>query len=494
MCLAGVFGGEDSGVTESTTDIFLESAYFNPVSIRKSSKRHTLKTDASFRYERGADPLVVEYAAKRAALLIQELAGGQIVGKMQEVYPEKIEKKVVELDYNRIENFVGKKIGKDVIENILESLAYEFVEKTENGAKVAVPSYMIDVYRECDIVEEILRIYGYNNIELPQAMKMSVNAPQKPEQEQVRKTIADFLAANGFVETMNNSLTKSEYYSKLKTFPEEKCVRIMNPLSSDLNVMRQTLILNGLEVIAYNINRQINNIKTFEYGSVYSFNPEMDGKTLDSYEEHTCYAMFMSGQPEKSWRVDPGKGNYFQLKGYLELLLKRFGCDIYSLETDAAPADLFSEGLTYMLPGSRQPLAVMGTISPARLKQFGIKQPVFAAEINWPAFFTLIKRNKIKYTELPKFPEVRRDLALLLDESVNYADLRKSALRVGKKLLKQVGLFDVYRGDKIAEGKKQYAMSFVLQDLEKTLTDNDVERVMSKLLSTFQNEFGATLR
>ena len=494
MCLAGVFGGEESGVTETTTDIFLESAYFNPVSIRKSSKRHGLKTDASFRYERGADPLVVEYAAKRAALLIQELAGGKIEGRMQQFYPEVIEKKQVELDYNRIENFVGKKIGHDVIESILESLAYEFVEKTENGAKVAVPSYMIDVYRECDIVEEILRIYGYNNIELPQAMKMSVNAPQKPEQEQVRKTIADFLAANGFVETMNNSLTKSDYYAKLKTFPEEKCVRIMNPLSSDLNVMRQTLILNGLEVIAYNINRQITNIKTFEYGSVYSFNPEMDGKTLESYEEHTCYALFMSGQPDKSWRVDPGKGNYFQLKGYLELLLKRFGCDIYSLQTEAAPADLFSEGLAYCLPGSNQQLAVMGTIAPARLKQFGIKQPVFAAEINWPAFFTLIKRNKIKYSELPKFPEVRRDLALLLDESVSYADLRKSALRVGKKLLKNVGLFDVYRGDKIAEGKKQYALSFVLQDLEKTLTDNDVEKVMSKLLATFQNEFGATLR
>ncbi len=494
MCLAGVFGGEESGVTESTTDVFLESAYFNPVSIRKSSKRHGLKTDASFRYERGADPQIVDYAARRAALLIQELAGGEIVGKVQEFYPEKIEKKLVDLDYDRIEAFIGKKIGHDVIESLLEALAYEFVEKHEGGAKVAVPSYMVDVYRECDIVEEILRVYGYNNIELPQAMRMSVNAPQKPEAEQVRKSIADFLAANGFVETMNNSLTKSEYYSKLKTFPEEKCVRIMNPLSSDLNVMRQTLLLNGLEVIAYNINRQATNIKTFEYGSVYSFNPEMDGKTLESYEEHTCYALFMSGQPDKSWRVDPGKGNYFQLKGYLELLLKRFGCDMYSLETEAAPADLFSEGLSYILPGTRQPLAVMGTVSPARLKQFGIKQPVFAAEISWPALFALIKRNKIKYKELPKFPEVRRDLALLLDESVSYADLRKSAFRVGKKLLKQVGLFDVYRGDKIAEGKKQYALSFVLQDLDKTLTDNDVERIMSKLLATFQNEFGATLR
>ncbi|MBQ6689668.1 MAG: phenylalanine--tRNA ligase subunit beta [Bacteroidales bacterium] len=494
MCLAGVFGGEESGVTENTTDVFLESAYFNPVSIRKSSKRHGLKTDASFRYERGADPLMVEYAAKRAALLIMELAGGKIQGRMQEFYPEKIERKVVELDYDRIETFVGKKLGHDVIEGILEGLAYEFLEKSDGGAKVAVPSYMVDVYRECDVVEEILRIYGYNNVELPQAMRMSVNAPQKPEPEQVRKSIADFLAANGFVETMNNSLTRSEYYSKLKTFPEDRCVRIMNPLSSDLNVMRQTLILNGLEVIAYNINRQITNIKTFEYGSVYSLDPQKDGQTLDSYEEHTCYAMFMSGQPDKSWRTDPGKGSYFQLKGYLELLLKRFGCDIYSLETEAAPADIFSEGLAYNLPGSHQPLAVMGTISPARLKQFGIRQPVFAAEISWPALFELVKRNKIRYKELPKFPEVRRDLALLLDESVSYADLRRSALRVGKKLLKQVGLFDVYRGDKIAEGKKQYAMSFVLQDLDKTLTDNDVERVMSKLLSTFQNEFGASLR
>ena len=494
MCLAGVFGGEESGVTESTTDVFLESAYFNPVSIRKSSKRHGLKTDASFRYERGADPLIVDYAARRAALLIKEIAGGTVVGKVQEFCPEKMEKKIVELDYNRMEAFIGKKIGHDVIESLLENLAYEFVEKHEGGATVAVPSYMVDVYRECDVVEEVLRIYGYNNIELPQAMRMSVNAPQKPEPEQVRKTIADFLAANGFVETMNNSLTKSDYYSKLRTFPEERCVRIMNPLSSDLNVMRQTLLLNGLEVIAYNINRQVTNIKTFEYGSVYSFNPEMDGKTLDSYEEHTCYALFMSGQPDKAWRTDAGKGSYFQLKGYLELLLKRFGCDIYSLETDAAPADLFSEGLSYSLPGSHQPLAVMGTIAPARLKQFGIRQPVFAAEINWPSLFALIKRNKIKYKELPKFPEVRRDLALLLDESVSYADLRKSAFRVGKKLLKQVGLFDVYRGDKIAEGKKQYALSFVLQDLEKTLTDNDVERVMSKLLATFQNEFGAVLR
>ena len=494
MCLAGVFGGEDSGVTDSTTDIFLESAYFNPVSIRKTSKRHGLKTDASFRYERGADPLIVNYASHRAALLIQEIAGGTIVGKVQEFYPEKIERKVVDLDYSRIENFIGKKIGKEAIENILEALAYDFIEKTDAGAKVAVPSYMIDVYRECDVVEEILRIYGYNNIELPSAMRMSVNAPVKPEPERVRKTISDFLAANGFVETMNNSLTKGEYYSKLRTFPQEKCVRILNPLSSDLNVMRQTLLLGGLEVIAYNINRQVTNIRTFEYGSVYSFRPESDGKTLESYEEHTNFALFISGQSDKSWRLEAGKGNYFQLKGYLELLLKRFRADLYSMQTAPAPADLFSEGLSYILPGSGKQLAVMGTIAPARLKQFGIRQPVFAAEISWPVLFELIKRDKIKYSELPKFPEVRRDLALLLDEEVTYADLRAAAFRAGKKLLKQVSLFDVYRGDKIGHGKKQYAMSFVLQDLEKTLTDGDVDRMMSKFLNVFQKEFGAVLR
>ena len=494
MCLAGVFGGEDSGVTDSTTDIFLESAYFNPVSIRKTSKRHGLKTDASFRYERGADPLIVNYASHRAALLIQEIAGGTIVGKVQEFYPEKIERKVVDLDYSRIENFIGKKIGKEAIENILEALAYDFIEKTDAGAKVAVPSYMIDVYRECDVVEEILRIYGYNNIELPSAIRMSVNAPVKPEPERVRKTISDFLAANGFVETMNNSLTKGEYYSKLRTFPQEKCVRILNPLSSDLNVMRQTLLLGGLEVIAYNINRQVTNIRTFEYGSVYSFRPESDGKTLESYEEHTNFALFISGQSDKSWRLEAGKGNYFQLKGYLELLLKRFGADLYSMQTAPAPADLFSEGLSYILPGSGKQLAVMGTIAPARLKQFGIRQPVFAAEISWPVLFELIKRDKIKYSELPKFPEVRRDLALLLDEEVTYADLRAAAFRAGKKLLKQVSLFDVYRGDKIGHGKKQYAMSFVLQDLEKTLTDGDVDRMMSKFLNVFQKEFGAVLR
>jgi phenylalanyl-tRNA synthetase beta chain len=345
MCIAGVFGGIDSGVTSSTTNVFIESAYFDPGSVRKTSKRHSLQTDASFRFERGCDPQINEYACKRAALLIREVAGGEIVGKMEEFYPEKIAKAVIDLDYDRIEAFIGKKIGHDTIEKILTGLAYEFLEKRPGGAKVAAPSYMIDVTRECDVVEEILRIYGYNNIDLPQHMKMSVNATPSPEPEAIRNGISNFLAANGFVETMNNSLTKSAYYKGLVSFPEEKCAAIVNPLSSDLNVMRQTLLFNGLEVISYNINRQISSMKLFEYGSVYSRDPQGDGKTLASYEEHPAYALFITGPSAKSWNRPGGKSSYFDLKGYVDLLLRRFGADIYQMEATPAPADIFSEGV-----------------------------------------------------------------------------------------------------------------------------------------------------
>ena len=494
MCIAGVFGGIDSGVTESTTSVFIESAYFDPGSIRKTSKRHGLQTDASFRFERGCDPWINEYACKRAALLIQELAGGEIVGGMREFYPVKIEKKVIDLDYDRIEAFIGKKIGYETIETILASLAYEFVEKRQGGAKVAAPSYMIDVTRECDVVEEILRIYGYNNIDLPRHMKMSVNATPSPEPEAIRNGISNFLAANGFVETMNNSLTKGAYYKGLATYPEERCATIVNPLSTDLNVMRQTLLFNGLEVIAYNANRQISSMRTFEYGSVYSRDPQGDGKTLSSYEEHQAFAMFITGTPEKTWNHQPGKSSFFELKGYLDLLLRRFGADLYQMETAPAPSDIFSEGVAYSLPGQHIPLAVVGTILPALARKFDVKQPVFAAEINWNTLFMLVKRDKVAFKELPRFPEVRRDLALLLDENVSYSDLYRSSFKAARKLLKQVTLFDVYRGDKIPAGKKQYALGFVLQDQEKTLTDSDVERIMDKLLSTFVNEYGAALR
>ena len=494
MCIAGVFGGIASGVRESTVNVFLESAYFDPGSIRKTSKSHGLQTDASFRYERGADPGIIPLAARRAALLIQELAGGHITGKVQVNYPQPIEKKVIDLDYDRIENFIGKKIGHDVIENILTWLSYDFIEKRQGGAKVAAPSYMIDVYRECDVVEEILRIYSYNNIELPHHMKMSVGTTPVPDPETVRNYISNFLAANGFNETMNNSLTKSAYYAGLETFPEERCVRIVNPLSADLNVLRQTLILNGLEVVAYNVNRQIGTLKTFEYGSVYQRLPETDGKTLASYEEHQCFTLLMSGSPARSWREGARKGSFYELKGYLELLLKRYAVDIFTLETKPAPSDIFAEGISYSLPGTHEPLAVIGTVSPALARKFDVRQPVFAAEICWQTLLKLVSRVKVKFQEMPKFPEVKRDLAVLIDENVAYADLCRAAQKSVKKILKQVSLFDVYRGDKIPEGKKQYAINFVLQDPEKTLTDQEVEKAMSRLLATFQNQFGAVLR
>ncbi|MBE6223151.1 MAG: phenylalanine--tRNA ligase subunit beta [Bacteroidales bacterium] len=495
MCIAGVFGGEDSGVTESTVDVFIEGAYFDPVSIRKTAKSQQLSTDASFRFERGADPEAAMYAAKRAALLILEVAGGKVVGKVREIYPQPIGRAQIELDYARIEHFIGKEIGWKTIEKILLGLNYQFVKEWDGGALVAAPTYMVDVTRECDVVEEILRIYGYNNIELPGNLRMSVNPSQQPDPEATRNNISNWLAANGFVETMNNSLTKEDYYTKLETFPAEKCVHIVNPLSSDLNVMRQTLLLNGLEVVAYNLNRQAVSLKFFEYGSVYQRLPQMDGTTLAGYEEHRCFSLFISGTPDKAWRNPAQKSNFFLLKGYVEALMARYRIDVNSLATGAAPADLFSEGITYCLPGKEPKLlATLGTLNPVVCKRFGIKQPVFAAEINWEVLFTLIKRDKFSFKELPRFPEVRRDLALLLNEGVAYADVRQCALRAGKKLIKSVSLFDVYRGEKIPEGKKQYALNFVLQDPERTLTDTEVESTMNRVLTALQTELGATLR
>lgn len=495
MCIAGVFGGETSGVSDATTSVFIEGAYFDPVSIRRTAKSQQLSTDASFRFERGADPEAAEYGALRAALLIQELAGGHVVGKKVEVYPSPIPRAKIDLDYSRMENFIGKKIGHDTIEKILTALNYNFLEKRADGALVEAPSYMIDVTRECDVVEEVLRIYGYNNIELPQSLRMSVQPSASPEPEAIRNAISNWLAANGFVETMNNSLTKEDYYTKLETFPAERCVHIVNPLSQDLNVMRQTLILSGLEVVAYNINRQIQSLKFFEYGSVYQRLPEKDGTVLEGYEEHRCFALFLTGTPDKAWRTPVQKSSFFTLKGYVEALFARYRVDASTMIMGAAPADIYSEGITYSIPGREpQQLAVLGTINPVLARRFGIKQPVFAAEINWEVLFTLVKRDKFSFKELPKFPEVRRDLALLLDESVAYADVRSAALKAGKKLIKSVSLFDVYRGEKIPAGKKQYALSFVLQDLEHTLTDNEVENAMQRVLSALQAQFGAALR
>ena len=498
MTLAGIFGGAESGITSSTKRVFLESAYFNPVSIRKSSKRHQIKTDASFRYERGADPEMVPYALKRAAILFQELAGATVVGEIADLYPEKIERAVVEIIFDRVEGLIGKKIGRESILNILAFLEYDVVKSDETGATISVPCYRVDVTRECDIVEDVLRIYGYNNVEIPERMVASITPGRKPDPENVKEGLSAFLSANGFHEIMNNSLTKGEYYSKLKTFPQENLVHILNPLSTDLNVMRQTLILNGLEVISYNINRQMPDLKIFEVGNVYSLQPSGEGdgensSNLKSYKESAKISIFVSGPGTQSWRAGANQASYFLLKGYLELMLKRYGVEPADLEFSIAPADIFSEGLVYKTQSGKE-IAVMGSVSQSLLKRFGIKQQVFAAEISWDVLFQLVKKQKVLFKEMPKFPEVRRDLALLLDESVNFSDLRKSAFKAERKILKSVTLFDVYRGEKIPEGKKQYAISFVLQDAEKTLTDKYVEETMSKLLKSFESNFGAQLR
>ena len=498
MTLAGIFGGAESGITSSTKRVFLESAYFNPVSIRKSSKRHQIKTDASFRYERGADPEMVPYAIKRAAILFQELAGAKVAGDIIDIYPEKIDRAVVEIDFERVERLIGKRIGRESILNILEYLEYDILKSDNTGASLSVPCYRVDVTRECDIVEDVLRIYGYNNVEIPERMVSSITPGRKPDPENVKEGLSAFLAANGFHEIMNNSLTKGEYYSKLKSFPEENLVKILNPLSSDLNAMRQTLLLSGLEVVSYNINRQSSNLKLFEIGNVYSYSPADDGDlspalNLKSYKEGTKISLIVTGPGVQSWRTSAISASYFTLKGQLELLLRRYGIEPADLEYSSAPSDIFSEGLVYKTQSGKE-IGMMGTISQTLLKRFGIKQQVFAAEISWDILFQLIKKQKVLFKEMPKFPEVKRDLALLLDEGVSFTEIRKSAFKAERKILKSVTLFDVYRGDKIPEGKKQYAISFVLQDSEKTLTDKYVEETMTKLLKNFETNFGAQLR
>ncbi|MBP9979192.1 MAG: phenylalanine--tRNA ligase subunit beta [Bacteroidales bacterium] len=498
MTLAGIFGGAESGITSSTKRVFLESAYFNPVSIRKSSKRHQIKTDASFRYERGADPEMVPYAIKRAAILFQELAGATVAGDIIDIYPEKIDRAVVEIDFERVERLIGKRIGRESILNILEYLEYDILKSDNTGASLSVPCYRVDVTRECDIVEDVLRIYGYNNVEIPERMVASITPGRKPDPESVKEGLSAFLAANGFHEIMNNSLTKGEYYSKLKSFPEENLVKILNPLSSDLNAMRQTLLLSGLEVVSYNINRQSSDLKLFEIGNVYSYSPADDGDlspalNLKSYKEGTKISLIVTGPGVQSWRTSAIPASYFTLKGQLELLLRRYGIEPADLEYSSAPSDIFSEGLVYKTQSGKE-IGMMGTISQTLLKRFGIKQQVFAAEISWDILFQLIKKQKVLFKEMPKFPEVKRDFALLLDEGVSFTEIRKSAFKAERKILKSVTLFDVYRGDKIPEGKKQYAISFVLQDSEKTLTDKYVEETMTKLLKNFETNFGAQLR
>ncbi len=495
MCIAGVFGGQKSGVTESTTDIFLESAYFNPVSIRKTSKFHGLKTDASFRYERGCDPNITIYALKRAALLMKEIAGGEISSEIIDIYPQIIERKKVEITYAQIHALIGKNIPESTIRNILTSLEIEIEKATDTTLHLLIPTCKVDVTRPVDVIEEILRIYGYNNIEFDIKPNVSLSFGQKPDPERIQNIISDFLTDNGFFEIMNNSLTKAEYLKEIPELKAEENAYILNPLSKDLNVLRQTLLFGGLESVVYNINRKTANLKLYEFGKTYKHNPDKASHpdVTARYTEELNLLLFISGNTTaENWKVKQEKTDFFILKNYAENILKRLRFNILKFNIDASQQSYFAEGMTYRL--NNKEILSLGKISAKLLKYFDIKQDVFVAEINWSNILKLMEKNEVSYTAVPKFPSVRRDLALLVDASVSFAEIQKIAYKVEKNLLKNVILFDVYVNEKIEAGKKSYAVGFILQDEEKTLTDKQIDGIMGRLTYAFNEHLQAVIR
>ena len=479
MCIAGVFGGIGSGVNAETKNIFLESAWFNPVSVRKTSKRHGLKTDASFRFERGTDPEMTVFALKRAALLIQEVAGGNISSPISDIYPSPVTGFDVAITYNNVDRLIGKSIPHQEIRDILKGLGISIEGESESGLQLRVPAYKVDVTREVDIIEEILRIHGYNNIEIPNQIKASLNYAPKPDKEVVQNQVADMLTANGFNEILSNSLTKSSYSSE-----PEKAVRILNPLSADLDVMRQSLLFSGLEAIAYNQNRRRADLKFYEFGQVYQTGGE-------SFNENQRLALFMTGgRAAENWSSSSQKSSFYNLKAMVDGIIGRL--NIKGLTTVDAGSDLLSYGLSYM-KGDKV-LVSFGSVSTGPLKKLDISAEVFYADFNWDLVLKSIRNNKIAFQELSKFPAVRRDLSMLLNKEISFEQLRNIALRTEKKLLKEVNVFDVYQGDKLPAGKKSYALSFVLQDEEKTLNDKQIDSLIQKLIYNFEKEAGAEIR
>ncbi|MDR2563018.1 MAG: phenylalanine--tRNA ligase subunit beta [Prevotellaceae bacterium] len=495
MCIAGVFGGADSGVSDETRNIFLESAHFNPVNIRKTARRHGLFTDSSFRFERGTDPNMTITALKRAALLFKELCEGEISSDIVDMYPFIARPCKVRMSYSRLCRLAGKAIPRAEIRSIIEALEMEILEESSDEFLVIVPLYRVDVRRECDIIEDVLRIYGYNNIEPPRQVRSTLSHAVKPDKDKTINVASDFLSSNGFNEIMCNSLTSSDYYAGLNTYPPESLVQILNPLSSDLNSMRQTLLFGGLEVVAHNLNRRNQDLKLYETGNCYRrlAAPE-SSDVLDKYGEDLRLALFLTGNERTaSWNQQSEPTSFFTLKSWLERLLARFGIDAATLTFDSAPCDIFSEGLN-MKNRAGHLLVEMGIVSKSLCRQFDIRQDVYFAELRYSALFEFIRTHRIEYSEMSRFPEVRRDLALVINKDVTFATLRDLAFRTERKLLKRVGLFDVYEGDKLPAGKKQYALSFVLQDRERTLTDTDIDGIMSKMLKVFDKEVGARLR
>ncbi len=479
MCIAGVFGGEYSGVTEATTSIFLESAYFNPVSVRKTSKRHSLKTDSSFRFERGTNPDITVEALKKAAILIAEVAGGEVASEIVDIYPNPIKPFEFPVSYRNVQRVIGKDIPADTIRDIIVSLGIELKNETEEGFDVLVPAYKVDVIREIDVVEEVLRIYGYNNIELKTQIKASLNTSEKPDKEVVLNQVADLLISNGYREILSNSLTKEDYLENPET-----AVKLLNPLSSDLDVMRQNLLFSALVAVGYNQKRKNSDLKVFEYGRSYNL---LEG----TYVEKQLFSLTIAGKKEQEqWNNTNNIVNFYDIKSAVDGIIKRLKVD--GIRIEDYEGSYFDYGLSYRK--GEKVLVSFGAVSKANLKKADVDGPVFFAQFDWDLLVKVIKKNKITYKEVSKFPSVRRDLALLLDDSITFEQLRLIANKTERKLLKDVQIFDVYKGDKLPEGKKSYALSFVLQDEEKTLTDKQIDAIIQKLIINFEKEVGASVR
>lgn len=497
MCIAGVFGGEFSGVSDTTTNLFIESAYFNPVRIRKTAKRHGLNTDASFRFERGIDPNITVYALKRAAMLFKELAGGEISSDIIDIQSVEFEPFRFELSLDRTRKLIGKDIDDTTIKSIITALDVAIEAENDGVLSVAVPQYRVDVRREADLIEDILRIYGYNNIEIPEHVNSTLAYAPKPNRTSLINKAADFMAANGYSEIMSNSLTKSSYYEGLSSYPAVNCVKILNPLSADLNVLRQTLLFNALEAVALNANRKNGNLKLFEFGNCYFYDASKQEQqaenSLAPYSEIYRLGIAVTGMDKTTlWNSKAEQSTYFTLKAIVERLLGGFGIDLNTLRNEASSSDLFDQAISYQLNG--KPFIEMGVVSGKITAGCDVRNEVFFAEIDFDALIKSTKKSKVTAEELSKFPEVKRDLALVVDKSISFDKLRSIAFATERKLLKRVSLFDVYEGGKLPEGKKSYALSFILEDKTQTLNDKIIDNVMSKLIASFEKQAGATIR
>lgn len=486
LCIAGVFGGLKSGVTENTTNVFLESAYFNPVSVRKTAKRHGLNTDASFRFERGIDPNITKYALKRAALLIQELAGGEITSDVSDSYPTKIEDFQVRVSYDNITKLIGEELPRETIKNILSSLEIKINSVTDGGLGLTIPAYRVDVQREADVIEEILRVYGYNNVQFDEKWHTSISNTSRFEDYKLQNVVATQLVSQGFYEIMSNSLTNASYVELSEQLKAEHNITMLNPLSGDLSVMRQSLLFSGLEAISHNINRKNSDLKLFEFGKTY--HEFSEGKR----EEFKHLSVFITGNAtSETWmQSKPIATDFFYAKGIVNTILTRLG--INSTKVSPIKNELFSEGITLSL--GKIKLVEFGIVKRKIAKSFDIKQQVIFADFNWDNVLQVVKNKKIKFQEIPKFPKVRRDFALLIDENTTFAEIHNIAKQSERNLLKEVNLFDVYQGDNLPKGKKSYAVSFTLQDEHKTLTDKQIDKIMNKLQQSFEKQLGAELR